>query len=100
MCCNDGMKMSVLAVLGLGQLQLSLKHERRVLLYGELVKDLKKAKYHLKESSASFGQVACKCEKPALFGEKFRRAVIERGAVSKQLKEAKAQLAQKWKGRF
>ena len=66
------------AVLGLGQLQLSLNHERRMLSYGELVKDLKKAKDHLKESSASFGKVARKCEKPALLGEKFRRAVIER----------------------
>ena len=88
------------AVLGLGQLQLSLNHERRMLSYGELVKDLKKAKDQLKESSASFGKVARKCKKPALFGEKFRRAVIERGAVSKQLKEGKAQLGHKSKGCF
>ena len=59
------------AVLGFGQLQLSINHERRMLSYGELVKDLKKAKDHLKESSASLGKVAHKCEKPALFGEKF-----------------------------
>ena len=71
-----------------------------MLSYGELVKDLKKAKDLLKKSSASFGKVARKCDKPALFGEKFHWAVIERGAVSKQLKEAKAQLGQKFKGCF
>ena len=97
---KEAVKFIKKAVLALGQLQLSLNHERRLLSYGELCKDHKKAKDHLKESSSAFGKVARKSDKPALFGDKFRRAVIDRGAISKQLKEAKAQFGQKSKGRF
>ena len=58
-----------------------------MLSYGEICKDHGKAKEHLKEASDSFAKVAKKAEKPPLF-EKFKRAIIDRGTWSKQLKEA------------
>ena len=63
--------------------------------YGEICRDLGKAGHHLKEGSTAFGKAAKKQEKPPLFGDKFRRAVIDRGTISKELKkEAKRQFEQ------
>ena len=87
-------------VLAVGQLQLALNHERRMLSYRDLCRDHKRAKEHLKEASSSFGKVAKRAEKPALFGDKFKRAVIDRGTLTKQLHKAKAQFEQKPKGQF
>ena len=84
-------KKSVLAV---GQLQLAINHERRMNCYGEICRDLRKARDHLKEGSTDFGKAAKKQEKPPLFGDKFRRTVIDRGTISKELKEAKRQFEQ------
>ena len=78
-------------MLVLGQFQLTLNHERRMLSYGEICKDHGKAKEHLNKASDSFAKVAKKAEKPPLFGDKFKRAVIDRGTLSKQLKEARHQ---------
>ena len=85
--CKPVVKHMKKSVLALGQFQLTLNHERRMLSYGEICKDHGKAKEHLKEASDSFAKVAKNTEKPPLFGEKFKRAVIDRGTLSKQLKE-------------
>ena len=87
--CKPVMKHIKKSVLALGQIRLTLNHERRMLSYGEICKDHGKAKEHLKEASDSFAKMANKGEKPPLFGEKFKRAVIDRGTLSKQLKEAR-----------
>ena len=87
------------AVLVVGQMQLALNQGRHMLSYGEVCRDQRNAKDHLKEVSDSFGKAAEKAEKPPLFGEKFQRAVIDRGTLSKQLKEAKQQLERRLKPR-
>ena len=92
--CKPVVKHIKKSVLALGQFQLTLNHERRMLSYGEICKDHGKAKEHLKEASDSFAKVAKKAEKPPLFGDKFKRAVIDRGTLSKQLKEARHQFEQ------
>ena len=97
---KEMVKFAKKSVLAVGQLQLALNHERRMLSYGELCRDHKRAKEHLKEASSSFGKVAKRAEKPALFGDKFKRAVIDRGTLTKQLREAKAQFERKPKGQF
>ena len=97
---KEMIKFAKKSVLAVGQLQLALNHERRMLSYGELCRDHKRAKEHLKEASSSFGKVAKRAEKPALFGDKFKRAVIDRGTLTKQLREAKAQFERKPKGQF
>ena len=79
------------SLLALGQLQLTLNHARHMLSYGEICQDHGKAKEHLKEALDSFAKVAKKAEKQPLFGEKFKRAVIDMGTLSKQLKEARHQ---------
>ena len=92
--CKPVVKHIKKSVLALGQFQLTLNHKRRMLSYGEICKDHGKANKHLKEASDSFAKVAKKAEKPPLFGEKFKRAVIDRGTLSKQLKEAHHQFEQ------
>ena len=82
------------SVLAMGQLQLAINHERRMNCYGEICRDLGKARDHLKEGSTAFGKAAKKQEKPPLFGDKFRHAVFDRGTISKELKEAKRQFEQ------
>ena len=77
----------------MGQLQLAINHERRMNYYGEICRALGKARDHLKEGSTAFGKAVKKQEKPP-FGDKFRRAVIDRGTISKELKEAKRQFEQ------
>ena len=84
-------KRSVLAV---GQLQLAINHEKRMNCYGDICRDLGKARDYIKEGSTAFGKAAKKQEKPPLFGDKFRRAVIDQGTISKELKEAKGQFEQ------
>ena len=95
---KEMIKFAKKSVLAVGQLQLALNHERCMLSYGELCRDHKRAKEHLKEASSSFGKVAKRAEKPALLGDKFKRAVIDRGTLTKQLREAKAQFERKPKG--
>ena len=97
---KEMIKFAKKSVLAVGQLQLALNHERRMISYGELCRDHKRAKEHLKEASSSFGKVAKRAEKPALFGDKFKRAVIDKGSLTKQLREAKAQFERKPKGQF
>ena len=93
--CKPVVKHIKKSALALGQSQLTLNHERRMLSYDGICKDHGKAKEHLKEeASDSFAKVAKKAEKPPLFGVKFKRAVIDRGTLSKQLKEARHQFKQ------
>ena len=80
---KEMIKFAKKSVLAVGQLQLGLNHERRMLSYGELCRDHKRAKEHLKEASSSFGKVAKRSGKPSLFGDKFKRAVIDRGPGKK-----------------
>ena len=84
--CKPVVKHIKKSVLALGLLQLTLNHARHMLSYGEICKDHGKAKEHLKEALDSFAKVAKKAEKPPLFGEKFKRAVIDRGTCLSNLK--------------
>ena len=70
-----------------------------MLSYSKVFQDQRKVKDHLKEASDSFGNGAKKAGKPPLFGEKFHRAVIDRGTLLKQLKEAKQQIERRLKPR-